>query len=76
MSLHLTDCEAQALQLPPAERAALAEHLIASLDALDEAHNEQLWVEEADRRYREYKNGNIPARSAQDVLHDARAAIT
>ncbi len=76
MSLQLTDCEAQALQLPPAERAVLAEHLIASLDTLDEAHNEQLWIEEADRRYREYKNGNISARPAQDILRDARAAIT
>jgi Putative addiction module component len=76
MSPQLTDCEAQALQLPPAERAILAEHLIASLDALDETHNEKLWIEEADRRYREYKSGNITSRPAEDALRDARTAIT
>ena len=75
MSPQLMDCEAQALQLPPAERAALAERLISSLDSLDDAQNEQLWLDEADRRYREYKKGNIPARPAEDVLRDARATI-
>ncbi len=75
MSPRLMECEAQALQLPPAERATLAQHLIASLDTLDEAQNERLWIEEADRRYREYKSGNISARPAEDVLRDARAAI-
>ncbi len=75
MSPQLVDCEAQALQLPPAERATLAEHLISSLDKLNDAQNEQLWLDEAERRYREYKDGNISARSAEDVLRDARAAI-
>ena len=75
MSPQLMDCEAQALQLPPAERATLAEHLISSLDSLDDAQNEQLWLDEAERRYREYKKGNMPARPAADVIRDARAAI-
>ena len=34
------------------------------------------WIEEADRRYREYKSGKIPARSAQEILSDARNAIS
>ena len=75
MSPDLKECEAQALKLHPKERAALAEHLIASLDTLDDAENERLWLEEADKRYQEYKKGNIPARPAQDVLRDARSAI-
>ncbi len=75
MSPQLMECEAQALKLPPTERAALAEHLIASLDELSEEQNEQLWLDEADRRYREYKGGTIPARPAAGVLRDARAAI-
>ena len=75
MSLELKECEAQALKLGPEERAELAEHLIASLDALDDAENERLWLEEAEKRYQEYKKGTIQSRSAEDVLRDARAAI-
>lgn len=75
MSPQLMECEAQALKLPPTDRAALAERLIASLDNLNEQQNEQLWIDEADRRYREYKSVNITARSAEEVLSDARVAI-
>ena len=75
MSPKLMECEAQALQLPLAKRAELAEHLIASLDNIDEVQNEQLWINEADRRYNEYKKGNMSARCAEDVLRDARARI-
>ena len=75
MSPDLKECEIQALKLPPKERAVLAEHLIASLDTLDDSENERLWLEEADRRYQEYKKGNIAARSAEDVLREARSAI-
>lgn len=75
MSPDLEKCEAQALKLNPKDRAALAMHLIASLDALDDSENERLWLEEAKRRYQEYKKGNIQSRSAENVLKDARAAI-
>ena len=75
MTPKLMECEAQALQLPLAKRAELAEHLIASLDEIDEVQNEQLWLDEADRRYNEYKNGNISARCAEDVLQYARDII-
>jgi hypothetical protein len=75
MSPDLKKCESQALKLQPKDRAMLAEHLIASLDTLDEAENERLWLEEADRRYQQYKKGGIPARSAGDVVRDARSAI-
>ncbi|MBM4049754.1 MAG: addiction module protein [Planctomycetes bacterium] len=67
--------EAQALKLPLRERAALAEHLIASLDDLDDTEIERLWVEEAERRYREYKKGRISARPAEDVFRDAYRRI-
>lgn len=75
MSTLLMEFEAQALKLPPTERATLAERLIASLDNLNEQQNEKLWIDEADRRYREYKTGNITAKTAEDVIRDARDAI-
>lgn len=75
MSPELLECKTQALKLPPSDRATLAEQLIASLDELSSEQNEQLWLDEADRRYWEYKKGTVSARSAEDVLRDARAAI-
>jgi len=71
----LKKCETQALKLKPKDRAKLAEHLIASLDELDNAENERLWIEEADRRYKEYKKSRIPSRSAKDAIDAAMAAI-
>ncbi|MGI6100217.1 MAG: addiction module protein [Kiritimatiellia bacterium] len=49
--------------------------MIASLDNLSEQQNEQLWIDEADRRYREHKKGNITTRTAEAVLGAARDAI-
>lgn len=48
---------------------------IASLDELDDTENERFWLEEADRRYQEYKKGIIAARPAEGVLRDARSAL-
>ena len=75
MTTQLMECEAQALKLSPADRATLAERLIASLDNLSEQQNEQLWIDEADLRYREHKKGNITTRTAEAVLGAARDAI-
>jgi hypothetical protein len=75
MPTDLKECESSALQLPASERAALAERLIASLDVLDDAETERLWVEEAEHRYQAYKQGSLTARSAVDAIRDARANI-
>ncbi|OHB77260.1 MAG: hypothetical protein A2Z34_09990 [Planctomycetes bacterium RBG_16_59_8] len=37
--------------------------------------NEQLWVEETEGRYQEYKKGNISSRPAKDVFRNARGRI-
>ena len=75
MSPELKECEAQVLNLPVEDRAILAEHLITSLDSVEDSENERLWVEEAERRYRLFKSGTISARPAIDVLRDARTRI-
>jgi putative addiction module component (TIGR02574 family) len=72
----LKECETIALKLAAAERAVLAQHLITSLDTLDDAENEDLWLEEADRRYQAYKQGRISARPAEEAIRDTRARIT
>ena len=75
MSPELKRCKAQALKLPPKDRALLAEQLLASLDALDAAENEHLWIEEAARRYQGYKKGRVRSRPARDAIRDARSRI-
>ncbi len=75
MTRNLKELESRALDLPLKERAQLAEYLLDSLDVLDDAENERLWVEEAERRYRQYKKGNIPSRLARDVFRDTRDRI-
>ena len=71
MSVTLRDFESKVLGLSLEDRAILAEHLITSLDNVNNAECERLWVEEAEKRYQEYKKGNISSRPAEDVFRDA-----
>jgi hypothetical protein len=75
MSPALKECETAAMRLPVADRAALAGHLLESLDLLDDVENERLWIEESERRYQAYKAGLISARSVTDAIQDARVHI-
>lgn len=65
----------KALKLPLKERAQLAEHLIRSIENINGAENESLWGKEAERRYQEYKKGNIKSRPAEEVLKSALKRI-
>jgi len=48
-----------ALALPPDMRAALADHLLASLDGEDQKRIDALWAEEAERRIHEIDEGKV-----------------
>lgn len=67
--------EAEALSLPVSQRALLAQHLLASLNDVDEQENEQLWLEEAQRRYHAYKTGDLPSRDAFEAISDMRGRL-
>jgi Putative addiction module component len=67
--------ETEALTLPATKRAILAKHLLASLDDLNEQENEQMWLDEADRRYQAYKDGSLPARDAFEAITEARERL-
>jgi putative addiction module component (TIGR02574 family) len=71
MSAH--EIEALALQLPREQRAALAQHLIASLEEADDV--EQAWADEAARRYEALRSGETTGITATDVFADARTAL-
>lgn len=68
----MKEIEKNALQLSPRDRAQLAEHLIHSLDEVEDPEAERLWIEEAERRYREYKEGKIKGKAAELVFKKAR----
>jgi hypothetical protein len=53
----------------------LAEHLIASLEMEEDEEVEELWLQEAERRYQAYKQGKAKAKSAEDVLKDASSQL-
>jgi putative addiction module component (TIGR02574 family) len=73
--VNLLDLEAEALKLPTAERARLAEILLESLDSLSDEENRRLWNEEAARRDAELDADPSRGRPAEDVFRDARARL-
>lgn len=73
MGRNLKDIAAEALELPLTARAELASQLLDSLDDLSEEENDQLWAEEAERRYAEYKAGVIEAVPAEEVFARLRS---
>lgn len=69
------DIETEALKLPVAARARLAELLLRSLDALSEEEHQRVWTEEAARRDAELDADPTKGRPAADVFRDARARL-
>jgi putative addiction module component (TIGR02574 family) len=75
MDATLEKLEKEAFSLTSADRALLAMDLFKSLDNQDDTDAEELWLQEAERRYREYREGNLPTRPAEDVFRDAFAKL-
>ena len=75
MNVDLKKIEEEAFSLSSRDRARLAMNLIKSLDNHDDADVEELWLQEAERRYREYREGKLQARSADDVFRDAFSKV-
>jgi putative addiction module component (TIGR02574 family) len=67
---------AEVKKLSLEERAALAKQIVESLDELSESEIEALWVQEAERRLDELEHGEVTEVSAEQVLRQARAAIS
>jgi putative addiction module component (TIGR02574 family) len=72
MSSHFHDLEMQARALPVKEKAALARLLIEELDMTVDADAEQLWIDEAQRRYDAYQKGELEPRPGDEVMARAR----
>lgn len=65
--------ESEALKLSTAERARLAEHLIASLD--EDSEIEDAWAAEVERRIAEVEAGTVQLIPAAEAIASARAAL-
>ena len=75
MSAHFDEIQKQARLLPLQEKAALARVLIEELDNSVDADAEQMWIEEAQRRYDAYLKGQLQALSGDDVMKRARERL-
>lgn len=72
MARTLNEIEREVMQLSRQERAELVERLIATLDVDEDVDAEELWIQEAERRYQEYRAGRIASKSAVQVFEDAK----
>lgn len=73
MQTQFETLEAEALKLSAAERAKLAEHLIASLD--EDSEIEEAWAAETERRIAEIEAGTAQMIPAAEAIARARAAL-
>ena len=68
MSSKGTQVLKEALSLPPAERAEIAERLLSSLDRPSQAGIDALWGKEAEERLVAFDRGEIKAIPAKQVF--------
>ena len=78
MAHSLTDVEKDALRLSAEDRARLAVRLLSSLEETTKSPEqiEKLWIAEAERRFRELRDGveqGIPAREVFAELRTKRS---
>lgn len=75
MSALFDELEKQARTLTPQEKATLARILIEELDPSRDAEVEQLWIDEAQRRYEAFRKGELEALPGEEVMARARARL-
>jgi len=68
MTIQTRKLFSEALTLPPVERAALIEHLLASFDRETRSSMDLLWAEESESRLDAYDSGSIGAHHLDDVI--------
>ncbi len=73
MARTIEDIESELLQLERHARAALAKSLLESLETLSERELDELWIEEGEARYADFKEGKTSAIEGDEVFARARA---
>ncbi len=72
MASHIKEIEKQALRLPPKDREVLAERILHSLEGEPITEIDEAWVAEAEKRYQNYKNGNVQGIPGEQLFSDIR----
>jgi putative addiction module component (TIGR02574 family) len=75
MSTLFDELEKQARALTPQEKAALARILIEALDSSTDPDSEQVWADEAQRRYDAYRRGELHAVDGEEAIARARSRL-
>lgn len=68
MSPKAQDVLAEALKLPPVERAELIERILASFSFPDREAIDESWAREAEDRIDGYERGEIKSKAAREVF--------
>jgi len=76
MSKKLEEIINVVMELSLEERAQLAGTLLSSLDEGSESEVERLWLEEAERRLQEYREGKVKGIPAKQVFTRAISDIS
>ncbi len=75
MSRSLEALADEAMALPPASRAFLAERLLETLDLEDNVSLNESWRDEIRRRCRDLENGTIESISGDEAMAEIRRSI-
>ena len=75
MPKSVAELEKEARNLPPQDRALLAQHLIASIDPGDDVDAEAAWLEEAEQRYQLYREKKLTSIPADQVFREAKSKL-
>ena len=75
MARNISDLREELRKLSPKQKAELACVLIDSLDEGLDENIEQIWLDEATRRFEAYRRGEIASRPAVEVFAQVRARL-
>lgn len=75
MALTIDQITKEAMQLPSASRALLAERLVESLDSTGNEEIQKLWAAEAIRRRDEIRSGAVQPIPGEQVLAEVRRLV-
>jgi putative addiction module component (TIGR02574 family) len=75
MPLTLQQLAEEAMQLPAASRALLADQLVESLDFAEPDEIQRLWATEAVRRLDEIRSGRVKPVPGEQVLEEVRRIV-
>ena len=75
MPLTLDQITEEAIKLPPASRALLADKLVQSLESENTGEIQQLWSVEAIRRRDEIRSGQVQPIPGEQVIEEVRRLV-